>query len=236
MQMPRRCHKLDHNRLLHVYSKSLFAHHPTFPRFLVKAVDCVVTQIYRRSVRPTLSLSFLLPPLWSIGHPWKALFHFSFLILKQSVGVFGWGISPSQGRYLYKHRQTSTPWVGFEPTIPAFERAKTIHALDRAATWWDLLVSYKSGNALLVNHKSITRCLWLDLVWVKTYFCSATLFLHTHSQVQILGILQYCYSIIWVPVKVVKSPRVPSQGLLPSQGEFCPLESGSLSVCNFCFI
>jgi hypothetical protein len=24
--------------------------------------------------------------------------------------------------------------VGFEPTIPAFERAKTVHALDRAAT------------------------------------------------------------------------------------------------------
>jgi hypothetical protein len=26
------------------------------------------------------------------------------------------------------------PQVGFESTIPAFERAKTIHALDRAAT------------------------------------------------------------------------------------------------------
>jgi hypothetical protein len=26
------------------------------------------------------------------------------------------------------------PLVGFEPTIPAFERAKTFHALDRAAT------------------------------------------------------------------------------------------------------
>jgi hypothetical protein len=25
------------------------------------------------------------------------------------------------------------PCVGFEPTIPAFERAKTVHALDRAA-------------------------------------------------------------------------------------------------------
>jgi hypothetical protein len=25
------------------------------------------------------------------------------------------------------------PWVGFEPTIPAFEQAKTFHALDRAA-------------------------------------------------------------------------------------------------------
>jgi hypothetical protein len=26
------------------------------------------------------------------------------------------------------------PWVGFEPTILGFERAKTVHALDRAAT------------------------------------------------------------------------------------------------------
>jgi hypothetical protein len=26
------------------------------------------------------------------------------------------------------------PWVGSEPTIPAFEQAKTVHALDRAAT------------------------------------------------------------------------------------------------------
>jgi hypothetical protein len=26
------------------------------------------------------------------------------------------------------------PRVGFEPTIPAFERAKTVHVLDRAET------------------------------------------------------------------------------------------------------
>jgi hypothetical protein len=26
------------------------------------------------------------------------------------------------------------PWVGFEPMIPAFEQAKTVHALNRAAT------------------------------------------------------------------------------------------------------
>jgi hypothetical protein len=30
--------------------------------------------------------------------------------------------------------QTSMPWVGFEPTIPASERAKTVHALDRSPT------------------------------------------------------------------------------------------------------
>jgi hypothetical protein len=62
----------------------------------------------------------------------------------QTVGLLGQVISPSQGLYLntgqHKHKikaythQTPMPWVGFEPTIPASERAKTVHALDRAAT------------------------------------------------------------------------------------------------------
>jgi hypothetical protein len=47
-------------------------------------------------------------------------------------------ISPSQDRYLTQkqntHKETSMPRVGFELTIPAFERGKTVHALDRAAT------------------------------------------------------------------------------------------------------
>jgi hypothetical protein len=34
---------------------------------------------------------------------------------------------------VYTH-QISMPWVGFENTIPASERAKTVHALDRSAT------------------------------------------------------------------------------------------------------
>jgi hypothetical protein len=33
-----------------------------------------------------------------------------------------------------KCKQTSMPRVGFEPTIPVFERAKTVHASDRAPT------------------------------------------------------------------------------------------------------
>jgi hypothetical protein len=32
-----------------------------------------------------------------------------------------------------QHIQTSMPRVGLEPTIPVFERAKTVHVLDRAA-------------------------------------------------------------------------------------------------------
>jgi hypothetical protein len=33
-----------------------------------------------------------------------------------------------------KRTQTSMPRVGFEPTIPVFERAKTVHDLDGATT------------------------------------------------------------------------------------------------------
>jgi hypothetical protein len=35
----------------------------------------------------------------------------------------------------YKSIQTSKPQVGFEPTIPVFERAKTVHALDGATNF-----------------------------------------------------------------------------------------------------
>jgi hypothetical protein len=57
------------------------------------------------------------------------------------VGLLGRGISPSQSRYIYieQHKHRSMPRVGFEPTIPASEQAKTVHALDRAAT---VIVSY----------------------------------------------------------------------------------------------
>jgi hypothetical protein len=66
---------------------------------------------------------------------------FSFLI--HTVGRTLWTGDQSLARPLRTHgttqtqkkrTQTSIPRVGFEPTIPAFEQAKTVHALDRAAT------------------------------------------------------------------------------------------------------
>jgi hypothetical protein len=60
---------------------------------------------------------------------------------RQSVGLLGRVISPSQGRYLHrttqtqnKRRQTYMPLARFEPTIPVFKRPKTFHALDHADT------------------------------------------------------------------------------------------------------
>jgi hypothetical protein len=42
------------------------------------------------------------------------------------------------------HTRTSTTWVGFEPTIPALERAKSVNALDRATTV--MVIKYKMQN------------------------------------------------------------------------------------------
>jgi hypothetical protein len=47
------------------------------------------------------SSSSFVAPTWSTGHQWNASFHFTFLMLRQSVGLLGPGISPSQGLYLH---------------------------------------------------------------------------------------------------------------------------------------
>jgi hypothetical protein len=50
------------------------------------------------------------------------------------------GSALSQSGYVHrttqtqkKHEETFMPRMGFEPTIPVFERAKAFYALDRAA-------------------------------------------------------------------------------------------------------
>jgi hypothetical protein len=67
--------------------------------------------------------------------PWPLFF--SLLILYTVGRTPRTGISPSQGLYLHteqhKHR-INTQSHQFEPTTLAFERAKTVHALDHAPT------------------------------------------------------------------------------------------------------
>jgi hypothetical protein len=71
---------------------------------------------------------------------WKS--HWKKIIFTQTVGLLGRVNSPSQSptytqdntKIEYTQTQTSMPPVGFKPTIPVFERAKTVHVLDLAAT------------------------------------------------------------------------------------------------------
>jgi hypothetical protein len=87
---------------------------------------------------------------WLVYSCCSHLEHRASVILRQSVGLLGRGISASRGRYLTqtqnKYKQTSIPCVGFEPTIPAFRRATTVHTLDRAATVIGILSSQKLNN------------------------------------------------------------------------------------------
>jgi hypothetical protein len=61
---------------------------------------------------------------------------FSFLIL-HTVCRTPWTADQAVTTPLSTHRQTCMPRVGFERTVPEFERAKTVHALGRAVTVTD---------------------------------------------------------------------------------------------------
>jgi hypothetical protein len=83
-----------------------------------------------RSLRITLFFFFFIIIFFFFFFFFFVSLHF--LHLRKSVGRLGRGITPSQGRFLAqtqdKHKQTSIPWVWFEPTIAVFERAKTFDA------------------------------------------------------------------------------------------------------------
>jgi hypothetical protein len=78
---------------------------------------------YRRPVWMWELLLLLYSPLLGLGH------FLSFLIL-YTVGRTAWKGDQPVVRPLPTHKTT----VGFEPTIPGPERAKTVRALERATT------------------------------------------------------------------------------------------------------
>jgi hypothetical protein len=91
------------------------------------------------SVPVTLTVSTYLW-LYSPCGPWPLFLQFIYLY---TVGWTPWTGDQPVARPLPTHRttqtqnkrtQTSMPRVGVEPTVPVMERAKTVHASDRAAT------------------------------------------------------------------------------------------------------
>jgi hypothetical protein len=110
------------------------------PNFRKKETCCVfvyaltsVSWNYKCFVRISIYLPMALEPF--VG-PWQL---FNFLIFTQSVDSLE-GESARQKAAIYtqdsththtqnKRIQPSVPQVGFESTIPAFKRAKTVHAL-----------------------------------------------------------------------------------------------------------
>jgi hypothetical protein len=100
----------------------------------VRVIWLTVTTTYcntqQDAHREDIYLSIVLQPT-PVGS-WP-LFQFPDLFT-QSVGLLR--PLPAHGTAYTQNKciQTPMPRVGFEPTIPVFERAKTVHTLDRAAT------------------------------------------------------------------------------------------------------
>jgi hypothetical protein len=85
---------------------------------------------------------------------------FSFLIL-YSVGRTPWMGDQPVARSLPTHRTTQTQnkctqtfmqQVGLEPTIPAFERAKTVHALERAFT---VIAKFMQISSIMLTNNTV---------------------------------------------------------------------------------
>jgi hypothetical protein len=86
------------------------------------------------------------------------------------------GTSPSQGRYVHteqqkenKYTETSMPLVGFEPTIPLFQRANTVHALDRVATVIETETNY-THLIDIIQIITLLKMLVLCSIWNGWYF------------------------------------------------------------------
>jgi hypothetical protein len=126
--------------------------------------------------------------------------------LLQTVGFLGRVISPSRGLYLntgqHKHRinaythQTYMPWVDFEPMIPASEQAKTVHALDRAATVTGRIRYYSFEYSFRIPyfHFNLLNWNYIIRIFIFTSFKSSLLFSLYHVA-PVVG--QHCY--LFVP-------------------------------------
>jgi hypothetical protein len=107
---------------------------PTWPRWIQFTTP---THYFRINVpiNPSSMDSFPTHSRWDIPN---VLFHFSYLILRQSVGILGPGISPSQGRYLYKHRINADKSIhtlnGIWTHDPRVRAGEAVNVLDSAVT------------------------------------------------------------------------------------------------------
>jgi hypothetical protein len=95
--------------------------------------------------------------------------------MRQSLGLLGRRNITSQGRYLYtgqhKHRMNTDVHAlnGLAPTIPVFERAKTFHALDCAATGiWSFFFNYLESCNTYGRHA-------LNIKWKFSFLSSSCL-------------------------------------------------------------
>jgi hypothetical protein len=112
-----------------VHNRKKWSYPCTRPSRLPHFLDNRITdgsEVVSLTRRPA-ALSMALRALWTF-----ATFSVSSSIHSRQDSLDGGSARRKASHYLHtgQHTQTSMPQVGFEPTIPVFDRAKTVHALD----------------------------------------------------------------------------------------------------------
>jgi hypothetical protein len=98
------------------------------------------------------------------------------------------------------------PWVGFEPTIPVFERAKTFHALDRVATEIGFVLVSRAFLVTASSSPLFTRAFW-GLLYKECCL------------MEVMSVLCF-FSLLWQPGSAVHSfSYIPDVRWLPNYCE-----------------
>jgi hypothetical protein len=106
----------------------------------------------------------------------------------QTVGILGRVISPSQGHYLHtgqhKHRINAHPDIlalsGIPTHVSSVERAKIVHAVDRAAT-----VTGRRAHNLYFSMSYVAIWLWIrgEVPWWCEYYVCVCVCAYKYTRV-----------------------------------------------------
>jgi hypothetical protein len=137
--------------------------------------DCLITFFFLRRYGSNLGPG--LPPC-------KYPFHFGFLDLRQSVGLFGWVISSSQGLYLYTNTEKRThtsnihalSWIQtHDPGFRASEGSACLRPLGYRDRLYSIIIKYLTSNELRR---------WLRIIYLQELGSAQTI---TGTQLILLG-------------------------------------------------
>jgi hypothetical protein len=94
----------------------------------------------------------------------------------------------TQCKRIHRH---PCPWVGFEPTIPASERAKTLHALDLTAT-----VTGPETNIRLLKFKLLHHITFVIYMFLSVFFLPTSYVKDNSKYLSQLFIISFAFSFI----------------------------------------
>jgi hypothetical protein len=148
--------KIQNNDIIPAASQSYIRHHISnkLYTFNYRQIILSLIQDYHSYFRIIIIIIIIMALQPFVG-PWS-LYQFLDRIHSRYDSLDGRSARRKASTYIQNNTNTeethtiqiSMPWVGFEPTIPTFELAKTVHALDRAAT---VIGIFPYKNCMLVQ-------------------------------------------------------------------------------------